>query len=140
MTELDWMDQSDKVLAANQEIEARNRQIDELNGLNRSYTDIARLYNEYVDFKNRRFTPEVKDEALRKMIGEIALKLAAAEKTLTGLQGSDDAMKGHIAGLQRAFEELKDKVGNEQQFVNKYIKTEKGKRKELFYMQVADKL
>lgn len=140
MSELDWMDQSIKVLAANQEIEARNRQIDELNVLNRDYTDLVRLFNEYVDFKNRRFTPEVKDEALKKMIGEIAVKLAAAEKALTGLQGSDDAMKEHIAGLQRALAEMKDRVGNEQQFVNKYIKTEKGKRKELFYIQVADKL
>lgn len=141
MTELDWMDQSIKVLAANQEIEARNRRVDELNGLNRDYTAIARLYNEYVDFKNRRFTPEVKDDVLRKMIGEIAVKLAAAEKALSGLQGSDDAtMKGNIAELQRALAEMKDKVGNEQQFVNKYIKTEKGKRKELFYIEVADKL
>lgn len=140
MAELDWMDQSIKVLAANQEIEARNRLIDEFDRLSRDYTDIVRLYNDYVDFKNRRFTPEVKDEALRKMIGEIAVKLASAEKALTGLQGTDDAMKGHIAGLQRALEEIKDKVGNEQQFVNKYIKTEKGKRKELFYIQVADKL
>jgi hypothetical protein len=141
MAELDWMDQSIKVLATNQEIEVRNRRVDEFNGLNRNYKAIAQLYNEYVDFKNRRFTPEVKDEVLKKMIGEIAVKLGEAEKVLSGLQGSDDVtMKENIAELQRALAELKDKVGNEQQFVNKYIKTERGKRKELFYIQVADKL
>lgn len=140
MTELDWMDQSIRVLAANQEIEARNQRVDEINGLNQDYRIIAELYNAYVDFKNRRFTPEVKDDVLRKMIGEIAVKLAAAEKSLSGLQGGDDAMKGNIAALERVLAEMKEKVGNEQQFVNKYIKTEKAKRKELFYIQVADKL
>ncbi|MET3880814.1 transglutaminase domain-containing protein [Chitinophaga sp. OAE865] len=133
MSELDWMDQSIKVLAANQEIEARNRSIDEFNRLSRDYAAIVQLYNEYVDFRNRRFTPEVKDEALRKTIGEIALKLGAVEKALSGLPGGDDAMKGNIMELQRALAEMKDKVGDEQQFVNKYIKTEKGKRKELLY-------
>nr|WP_142686072.1 transglutaminase domain-containing protein [Chitinophaga polysaccharea] len=133
MSELDWMDQSIKVLVANQEIEARNRSIDEFNRLSRDYAAIVQLYNEYVDFRNRRFTPEVEDETLRKTIGEIAVRLGAVEKALSGLQGGDDAMKGNIMELQRALAQMRDKVRDEQQFVNKYIKTEKGKRKELLY-------
>lgn len=133
MTELDWMDQSIKVLAANQEIEMRNRRVDQFNGVSRDYTDVVRLYNEYVDFKNREFVPEVKDEVLRKMIDGIAGKLAAAEKALSGLEGNDDAMSANIAALQQAVTGMKEKVGNEQLFVGKYIKTEKGKRKELLY-------
>ncbi|SEW55272.1 transglutaminase domain-containing protein [Chitinophaga arvensicola] len=140
MTELDWMDQSIRVLAGNQEIEARNRRIDQFNALNREYTEIVKSYNEYVGFKNRQFLPEVQDAALRKMIDGIAGRLSAAEASLSGLKSADDGLKQNMEELGEAISGLKGKVGDEQTFVGKYLKTEKAKRRELFYVQVADKL
>lgn len=139
MTELDWMDQTIKVLAANQEIEMRNKRVDQFNEVNRDYTEVVKLYNEYVGFKNRQFMPEVKDELLKKMIDGIAGRLAGAEKSLLGLHIPDDTIKHNMDELLQAITEMKVKVGSEQSFVNKYIKTEKGKRRELFYAQVAEK-
>lgn len=139
MTELDWMDQTIKVLAANQEIETRNRRLDQFNEVNRDYTEVVKLYNEYVGFKNQQFLPEMKDELLKKMIDGIAGRLAGAEKSLAGLRISDDMIKHNMDELLQAITEMKGKVGSEQSFVNKYIKTEKGKRRELFYAQVAEK-
>jgi len=140
MTELDWMDQSIAVLAGNQEIEARNRRVDQFNALNREYTEIVKSYNEYVGFKNRQFMPEVQDVVLRKMIDGIAGRLNAAEASLSGLKTGDDGLKQNREELEDAISGLKGKVGNEQVFVGKYLKTEKAKRRELFYVQVADKL
>jgi hypothetical protein len=139
MTELDWMDQTISVLTANQEIEARNRRVDQFNEVNRDYTEVVKLYNEYVGFKNRQFLPEIKDELIKKMIDGVADRLTGAEKSLTGLQVTDDTIKHNIEELLQAITEMKGKVLNEQSFVNKYIKTEKGKRRELFYAQVAEK-
>ena len=139
MTELDWMDRTIQVLAANQEIEARNRRIDHFNEVNRDYTAVVKLYNEYVSFKNSQFMPEVKDEVLRKMIDGIAGRLKAAEQSLSGPELQDDTIRHNIDELLQAITEMKGKVLSEQSFVNKYIKTERGKRKELFYAQVAEK-
>lgn len=140
MTELDWMDQTIQVLASNQEIEARNRRVDRFNEINRDYTAVVKLYNEYVSFKNSRFMPEVKDEALKKMIEGIAGRLKAAEQSLAGMELRDDTIRHNMDELLQAITEMKGKVESEQAFVNKYIKTEKGKRTELFYVQVAEKL
>lgn len=139
MTELDWMDQTIRVLAANQEIEARNKRVDRFNEVNRDYTEVVRLYNEYVGFKNRQFLPEIKDEALRKMIDGIVGRLTGAEQSLSDLHIQDDAIKHNVEELLQAITEMKGKMLSEQSFVNKYIKTEKGKRRELFYAQVAEK-
>lgn len=139
MSELDWMDQTIKVLASNQEIEARNRRVDQFNEVNRDYTEVVKLYNEYVAFKNKQFMPEMKDDALKKMIDGIAGRLAVAEKSLSGLHIQDDTIKHNMDELLQAITDMKGKVSGEQVFVNKYIKTEKGKRRELFYVQVAEK-
>lgn len=140
VSELEWMDQTIRVLADNQQIEARNRSIDQFNEINRNYTAVVKLYNEYVAFKNHQFLPEIKDEAIRRMIEGIAVKLLGAEKALAGLPVGDDGMQHNMKELSDAIAEMKEKVANEQAFVNKYIKTAREKRKELFYIQVADKL
>lgn len=140
MTELDWMDQSIRVLAGNQEIEARNRRVDQFNAVNREYTEIVQLYNEYAGFKNRQFTPEVKDAVLKQMIDGIAGRLAVAEQSLAGLKVADEEWKQNFDELQGAVSSMKERVAQERFFVGKYLKTEKGKRKELFYAQVVDKL
>lgn len=132
MNELDWMQQSIRVLASNQEIEMGNRQIDQFNEVNRDYTEIAKLYNEYVTFRNRGFQPEIKDQVLRKMIDEIAGRLTGAEKTLLGLEGSREPVRQHVDELLGVIRNMKEKVGGEQAFVSKYIKTVKAKRKDLF--------
>jgi hypothetical protein len=133
MTELDWMDQSIRVLAGNQEIEMRNRRVDEFNAVNREYTAIVKLYNEYAGFKNRQFMPEVKDVALRQMIDGIAARLNVAEQSLLGLKGADEEWKQNRAELSEAISSMKERVSQERFFVGKYLKTEKGKRKDLFY-------
>ncbi|TWF37356.1 transglutaminase superfamily protein [Chitinophaga polysaccharea] len=140
VSELDWMDQTIRVLADNQQIEARNRSVDQFNEINRNYTEVVKQYNEYVAFKNHQFLPEMKDEALRRMIDGISVKLLGAEKALAGLPVGDDSMQHNMKELSDAIGEMKEKVVNEQVFVNKYIKTAREQRKELFYVQVADKL
>lgn len=140
MTELDWMDQSIRVLAGNQEIEARNRRVDQFNAVNREYTEIVKLYNEYAGFKNRQFMPEVKDAALKQMIDGIAGRLNVAEQSLAGLKAADEEWKQNFEELQGAISSMKERVAQERFFVGKYLKTEKGKRKELFYAQMVDKL
>ncbi|MFY0253800.1 transglutaminase domain-containing protein [Chitinophaga sp. 30R24] len=137
MSELDWMDQTIQVLVHNQEVANRNRQVDEFNVMNRSYTEVVKLYNEYVNFKNRQFSPEVKDDELKKMIDGIVGKLQDIEKSLSGLK--DASIRQNTDELQQAVMEMKGKVQEERAFVYKYIKTEKGKRRELFYVQVAEK-
>jgi hypothetical protein len=132
MNELDWLDKTIQILAANEEIDRRNRRIDEFNEVNRGYTEVVKLYNEYVSFKNSQFTPEMADGAIKKMVDAIAAKLGMVVKSLTGLL-TDEDIKENSKELNEAIAEMQDRVKTEQLFVGKYIKTEKIKRKDLFY-------
>jgi len=66
--------------------------------------------------------------------------LAVAEQSLAGLKVADEEWKQNFEELQGAVSSMKERVAQERFFVGKYLKTEKGKRKELFYAQVVDKL
>jgi hypothetical protein len=131
MSELEWMDQTISVLASNEEIERHNRNVDEFNEVNRSYREVVRLFNEYVNFKNRQFTPEMNDLSLRRMIDGVSARLGGVVKSLTGLL-QVEAVRANASELHDAVAELESRVKTEQLFVGKYIKTEKGKRKQLF--------
>ncbi|RFS21024.1 hypothetical protein DVR12_16915 [Chitinophaga silvatica] len=132
MSELDWMDQTIKVLAANQEVEQDNRQIDAFNAINRDYTEVVKMYNEYVRFKNSQFTPEMADAGIKKMMDGIVAKLGGVKKSLSGMMAIE-SIKQNANELNDAVVEMDGRVKTEQLFVNKYIKTVKGKRRELFF-------
>ena len=132
MNELDWLDKTISILASNEEIDRRNRRIDEFNEVNRSYTEVVKLYNEYVSFKNSQFTPEMADAAIKKMVDAISAKLGGVVKSLAGLLTEED-IKENAKELNEAIAEMQDRVKTEQLFVGKYIKTERTKRRDLFY-------
>ncbi|NIG57094.1 transglutaminase domain-containing protein [Chitinophaga sp. Cy-1792] len=137
--ELDWLRQTVKVLAGNREIEERNRLIDKFTAVNKEYSEVVRLYNDYVTYKNKQFQPEQSDVAIRKMMEGMTGRLKAVEQELSGMKSTDAAMAGHLNELNAAVSDLRGKVNVEEGFVNKYIKTEKDKRRSLFYADVVQK-
>ncbi|MBV8252801.1 MAG: hypothetical protein JO154_09365 [Chitinophaga sp.] len=134
MAEMDWLRQTVKVLAANRQIEERNRLVDKYESAEGIYREMVQLYNDYVTYKNKQFQPEQSDAALRKMVDNMTGRLGGVEKLLGEMRGRDAELSGHLAELESAVNGMREKIVQEQGFVNKYIKTEKGKRRELFYV------
>ncbi len=134
MTEIDWLSKTVKVLAANRQIEERNRLVDKYETAEGKYQEMVRMYNDYVTYKNKQFQPEQSDVAIRKMMDNMTGRLGEVEKLMGEMRGRDVELAGHLGELETAVRGLREKIVQEQGFVNKYIKTERGKRRELFYM------
>lgn len=139
MAELDWLRQTVQVLAANREIEERNQLVDRFNAAHADYTELVKWYNEYVSFKNSEFLPEKPDSAVRKMMDALVGRVEDLDKRLGAMQGRDAAMADNLRELGAAVEEIRARIKAADQFVSRYLKTEKSKRRSLFYADVANK-
>ncbi|MBV7531787.1 transglutaminase domain-containing protein [Chitinophaga sp. sic0106] len=139
MAELDWLRQTVKVLAGNREIEERNKLVDQFNVANEDYTEMVKWYNEYVSFKNSQFLPEKPDLAVRKMIAAMVSRAEDLSKRVGAMHGADAGMTDHLRELGAAVQEMRGKIMAEDEFVNRYLKTEKSKRRSLFYVEVVEK-
>ncbi|RAJ87572.1 transglutaminase superfamily protein [Chitinophaga dinghuensis] len=134
MAEIDWLSKTVKVLAANRQIEERNRLVDKYESAEGKYQEMVRMYNDYVTYKNKQFQPEQPDAAIRKMMDNMTGRLGEVEKLMGEMRGRDVELAGHLGELEAAVRGIREKIVEEQGFVNKYIKTERGKRRELFYV------
>ncbi|SHM08567.1 Transglutaminase-like superfamily protein [Chitinophaga jiangningensis] len=139
MAELDWLRQTVKVLAGNREIEERNRLVDQFNVANADYAGLVKGYNEYVSFKNSQFLPEKPDMTVRKMMDALVGMAEDLSRRLAAMHGTDAAMVDHLRELGAAVEEMRGRIRTEDQFVSRYLKTEKAKRRSLFYVDVVEK-
>jgi hypothetical protein len=96
------------------------------------------LYNDYINFKNKQFTPVKSDAEIAKIMPAISTRLAVAESTYTQIlnQMDDAAFNDGIKANLKQSSDLAGHVKTEQEFVNKYLATKKNKRRDLFYTKI----
>jgi transglutaminase/protease-like cytokinesis protein 3 len=122
-----------KYIAENRQIAAANKAIDEFNRSSNQYNRAVNLFNQYVQFKNNQFKPSRPDSEIKEMIAAVGRKLAESRRGVAGLNRSEGAIRGSISELEESLSALEKRFGEEQAFVDKYIRTGKGGRKSLFY-------
>lgn len=122
-----------KYIAENRQIVAANRAIDDFNRSSNQYNRAVNMFNDYVQFKNNQFKPSKPDTEIRAMVDAIGQKLAESRKGLVGLNRNEVAIRGNISELEESLSAMEKRLGEEQAFVSKYIKTGKMFRKSLFY-------
>jgi hypothetical protein len=120
----------------------RSKELDFYNSMSnhalKNYNAGVDEFNVYIDFKNHQFTPTKPDEELARIIPRISdhLNAAEAEYTLVISQITDVNFIDIVTGNLKQLRDLRTRVNEEQEFVNKYLSTKKNKRRDLFYTKV----
>lgn len=110
-----------------------NQWVDKINRSSHLYNEVVNSFNEYVQYKNRQFSPSRPDGEIRDWIDGIAVKLADTEKLLNEVAVQDESLKRNANEIRAAARSLEKRVADEQAFVMRYIKTGRLFRKTLFY-------
>lgn len=122
-----------KAKAKNEEMKALS---DKYNKAVKTINGTSNLFNEYVQFKNKQFTPAKTDPEIRKMMDEILAGRKSASDELAALPAPDPSFADNKADLLKNVENLGQRVDEESKFVDKYLATKKINRKSLFYTRV----
>mgnify|MGYP001160691190 CR=1 FL=1 len=108
-------------------------QIDNYNlAINDINNGIAWL-NKFINYRNKQFIPSTSDLEIKNMLDSADILLTNARKILKGIKNPDDDLILPIYQLNITIDKAKLQVTEQKKFLDKYLKTEKTKRKTLFY-------
>lgn len=98
--------------------------------------DAVSLYNKYVEYKNKQFTPKKEDKDIQQMIDTVEINLVKAKSLIPSIQFHNPSNVKAIATLEESIGQMEKLWLEEKQFVAKYLKTSKMTRKFLFLKKV----
>ncbi len=90
-------------------------------------------YNDFIQFRNKQFSPKKTDAEISEMINEADKLLKLAGKQLDELQVDDQQIRTQVSQLKESVDKAMVNVKEQQDFVTKYLNTSKAFRKSLFY-------
>ena len=98
-----------------------------------NFNQASTLFNEYIAYKNKQFTPEKPDPEIVKMIDTTYNLINISKIKLLEIKIPDETIASNINSLQKLINDLKARLDEESTFVKTYVATKKVKRKALFY-------
>lgn len=118
-----------------QETKRKNAVLEKYNTAINNHNLTVNLFNEYIQFKNKQFAPAKPDSTIKNMMADIKYFSALSKAQADSLnQQIDESMQGSLTSLKKMIADLEPRIKEENEFVTKYIKTPKSKRKSLFYV------
>lgn len=91
------------------------------------------LYNAFIDYRNKQFTPKKEDAEITKMVEDVEQSLNKALNKLNEIKNPDMRTSDHMQNLYKSINELMEKTNEQKEFTVRYCKTSKPLRKTLFY-------
>ncbi len=118
-------------------VELENFKIREINEKHSAainyYNESIRLFNVFIDYRNKQFTPKKEDAEIKQMIDDVELELNKSLNKLNEIKNADAQTSGQMQLLYKNINEMFAKIDEQKEFVTKYCKTSKLLRKTLFY-------
>jgi hypothetical protein len=95
--------------------------------------EATKLYNNFVEYRNKQFTPEKTDTELQESVEGIDKILFSALKKLDQVDKSEATFTLGTEPVRNRINKLTERINSQKDFVSRYIKTEKSNRQALFY-------
>jgi hypothetical protein len=95
------------------------------------------VYNNFIQFRNKQFTPAIPDKALQALLDGIDTKLSDAHKKLDEIAKTEATFKFSTDDLRARLNALAVKVKEQKDFLKLYLNTAAANRQSLFYKQVS---
>jgi len=96
-----------------------------------AYKKAISLYNQYIDYKNKRFKT-IDDKGLSQLIDSIGHFAASSRSILISLVVQSDAQRQAITAMHSSLEKFGNNFKKEKEFVSEYIRADQDKRIILF--------
>lgn len=117
------------------EIEYKNNKkiIDQFNAAASCFNNGVILLNIFIDYKNKQFTPTKPDLEIKQMIDTVDVTFKLSQQQLNNIKNPDTNTSKLITQLNKSIDHSTTNLNEQEAFLDKYLKTEKLKRKSLFY-------
>ncbi|MBL7920683.1 MAG: hypothetical protein JNJ40_10240 [Bacteroidia bacterium] len=107
-----------------------------LNSAGNHFNHATEVYNDYINFKNKQFTPTKPDAEISKMMTAVTELVELSKAEILGVPPDfTEQSATYIQSINKQVKELESKIEQETIFVNRYISTKKASRKNLFYVK-----
>jgi hypothetical protein len=103
-----------------------NKAVNEMN-------DGVNALNEFINYRNKQFTPMKPDAELKLMLGNIETQFADSKQLLEKIKSPDANERMSTNQLNRSIEEASKNLNEQKKFLTKYLSTSKLFRKSTFY-------
>lgn len=117
----------------NIEIIREDKDVDLYNSAVADLNNATATYNNFVQFRNKQFTPAVTDNALQALLNGIETQLLSAHKKLDEIAKTEAGFKFSTDALRDKLNALALRVKEQKDFVKVYLNTATANRLSLFY-------
>ncbi len=121
------------VVRMNLEIERQGQQVEWHEIATQNLNDAVGLINQFIEYRNDLSLLQKRDEELKKILANIHIKIDLAIEQLDKIDQSKAKLVMGTWPERERIIKLKNNVGNQELFLNKYLNTAVAERKALFY-------
>ena len=117
----------------NIEIIREDKDVDLYNSAVADLNAATATYNNFVEYRNKQFTPAITDNALQALLDGIDAKLSSAHKKLDEIAKTEASFKFSTDGIRDKLNALAVRVKEQNIFLKTYLNTASANRQSLFY-------
>lgn len=121
----------------NIEIIREDKDVDLYNSSVADLNTATTIYNNFVDYRNKQFTPAITDNAMQALLDGIDSKLAAANKKLDEIAKTEATFTFSTDDVRDKINALTHRSKEQKDFLKTYLNTAAINRPSLFYKQVT---
>lgn len=128
----------DRLAHVRQEIEAysQNKTANSYNTASKEFNDAINLFNAFIDYRNKQFTPKKTDPEIQKMLDVSIAKINATKKHLAEIENPNESVKVLISTLNKSIADSEQRVKEQQDFLKSYFPKNTEGRKMMFYKKM----
>jgi hypothetical protein len=115
-----------EIIREDKDVDLYNSSVAELN-------TATTIYNNFVEYRNKQFTPAITDNALQSLLDGIDTKLLTAHKKLDEIAKTEASFKFSTEDVRDRLNSLAVRVKEQKDFLKTYLNTAIANRQSLFY-------
>ena len=115
------------------ENDVQNRIINLYNAAAANYNEGINEFNNFIQYRNKQFTPVKPDADIQKMIDTVNTSLEEAKNKLSQINNPNANTVALISQLNKSIDEASIHVKEQQEWLTLYFSKGKSKRKSMFY-------
>jgi len=111
----------------------QNQTINLFNKAVSDYNDGINIFNDFIQYRNKQFTPMKPDAEIQSMVDAADTKLKDAKAKLKEIQNPDSNSASSIVQLTKSIDDASNQVTEQQAWLKTYFSKGKSGRKSMFY-------
>ncbi len=115
------------------ERDRQNKIVSLYNSAGATYNEGINYLNDFIDFRNKQFTPHKSDNEIQKMLNDVDNALKAATQNLEQITDADASTESLIKQLSKAIDAAAVQTKEQQDWLKQYLSKNKTGRKSMFY-------